>query len=417
MVGKTCCVCASAQQNCRQCTCAKSGKKCTNCRRGGECRNQGKQQSPEVGSDQLGNVESEEDGSDAMEMDMDSDLRSERELQEGRDSTNLRPEDANPPHLERQGEREEGRFWQTWQQSRAKEWLDDTYNRIIAFSPGNLFTPPKCNASKRLIEEMTNLLRAYINSSLYAPMVFKTLAILPHLTCQRTHRKSKHSENVQALQRRMEKWEKGEVEQLLMEAEAIQDRLNKGINRKKSPEDKARNFADKMRQGKVAAAMRTLAGENEDPGVLPLNEETIKILKEKHPIARPANLDSKFNGDYLPPHKVVFDSITRERIWNLALHTQGAAGPSGLDASGWKCLLSTSLFGTAAVGLQEAIAGLAKKLASEDCQHLEAYTACRIIPLDKKPGCRPIESKNNVQFFRHPHFLCSTVCYITCYVG
>ncbi|XP_076042251.1 uncharacterized protein LOC143026133 [Oratosquilla oratoria] len=145
-----------------------------------------------------------------------------------------------------------------------------------------------------------------------------------------------------------------------------------------------------MRQGKVAAAMRTLAVENEDPGVLSLNEETLKILKEKHPIARPANLDSKFNGDYLPPHEVVFDSITRERIWNLALHTQGAAGPSGLDASGWKCLLSTSLFGTAAVGLQEAIAGLAKKLATEDCQHLEAYTACRLIPLDKKPGCRPI---------------------------
>ncbi|XP_076059371.1 uncharacterized protein LOC143035997, partial [Oratosquilla oratoria] len=85
-----------------------------------------------------------------------------------------------------------------------------------------------------------------------------------------------------------------------------------------------------------------------------------------------------------------FERITRERIWNLTLHTQGAAGPSGLDASGWKCLLSANLFGATAGGLQGASTGLARKMATENCQHLEAYTACRLIPLDKKPGCCPI---------------------------
>ncbi|XP_076060341.1 uncharacterized protein LOC143036668 [Oratosquilla oratoria] len=91
-----------------------------------------------------------------------------------------------------------------------------------------------------------------------------------------------------------------------------------------------------------------------------------------------------------PRHQEQQGGREEGRFWQTWQQPRGATGPSGLDTSGWKCLLSTSLFGTAAGGLQEAIAGLAKKLATEDCQHLEAYTACRLIPLDKKPGCRPI---------------------------
>ena len=36
------------------------------------------------------------------------------------------------------------------------------------------------------------------------------------------------------------------------------------------------------------------------------------------------------------------------------------------------------------------MAALARKMASDDCQFLEAITACRLIAIDKKPGCRPV---------------------------
>ena len=37
-----------------------------------------------------------------------------------------------------------------------------------------------------------------------------------------------------------------------------------------------------------------------------------------------------------------------------------------------------------------ALAALARKFAATNCQHVDAQTASRLSPLDKKPGCRPI---------------------------
>ena len=52
--------------------------------------------------------------------------------------------------------------------------------------------------------------------------------------------------------------------------------------------------------------------------------------------------------------------------------------------------MSSANFGNAAEDLRKALAGLARKLAASSCHHVDALTACRLIPLDKKPGCRPI---------------------------
>ena len=72
------------------------------------------------------------------------------------------------------------------------------------------------------------------------------------------------------------------------------------------------------------------------------------------------------------------------------MHTQGGAGPSGFDAKSWRVILSHNKFGDEAVDLCNSIASLARKLASSQCNNIEALTACRLIPLDKNPGCRPI---------------------------
>ncbi|KAG0720779.1 hypothetical protein GWK47_047762 [Chionoecetes opilio] len=62
----------------------------------------------------------------------------------------------------------------------------------------------------------------------------------------------------------------------------------------------------------------------------------------------------------------------------------------GMDARGWCRLLSSTHWGSAAGDLCSVIATLARKLAATNCRHVDALTACRLIPLDKKPGCRPI---------------------------
>lgn len=357
-----CCVCASANQNCVTCACVRAKRSCVNCKRGANCQNA---------------VIQIQDGAD-------------RHQPQGVQGDN--PNDTvgdSQENLNGDATREL-RFWQRWTHEEAENWIHDAYNQIATFSPNNIFEPPRCNATKALIEEKTFLIRAYTNSTQIAPLALKILAVLPHLICQRTHRTSKRSEDIKAVQRRMELWKRGDVSKLLDEARTLQQRLHKGKGRKNNSNDRARDFAEKMRQGKVAMATRSLAGEEEAAGVLPMTAETRQTLKDKHPHARPAPPEMRFPGTYRPPHRVVFEHITGDVIWKHALHTHGAAGPSGMDAKGWKSLLSKNIFGNVSVDLRDAIAGLAKKMASDNCQNLGALMACRLIPLDKKPGCRPI---------------------------
>ena len=71
--------------------------------------------------------------------------------------------------------------------------------------------------------------------------------------------------------------------------------------------------------------------------------------------------------------------------------TKGAAGPSNLDGHFFRQICSRK-FRKEGTELKENIAMLARKIASEsvDPRSLEVFTACRLIPLDKNPGVRPI---------------------------
>ena len=115
------------------------------------------------------------------------------------------------------------------------------------------------------------------------------------------------------------------------------------------------------------------------------------ILKDKHPPAEPLHLDAVIPGQApAPPHPVLFESLTREVVRRAALHTQGAAGPSGVDADSWRRMCTS--FGECSDELCDALAKCARRIATTyvDPTSLEAYVACRLIPLDKKPGVRPI---------------------------
>ena len=71
-------------------------------------------------------------------------------------------------------------------------------------------------------------------------------------------------------------------------------------------------------------------------------------------------------------------------IWKMALKTQGAAGPSGLNADCVRTLLSKRIFGEVAVDLRKALANLAKKMATARCKYIEALIARRLITSRQK---------------------------------
>ena len=147
-------------------------------------------------------------------------------------------------------------------------------------------------------------------------------------------------------------------------------------------------FAKLMKKGIGGLSLRLLQ-ENNSGGILPLTHTTRKKLQRKHPSAKVADPDTKI-GHQLDGHEEIFEEINGLMIWEMTLKTQGAAGPYGLNADCVRTLLSKRIFGEVVVDLKKALASLAKKMATEKRQDIEALIARQLITLDKNPGARPI---------------------------
>ena len=115
------------------------------------------------------------------------------------------------------------------------------------------------------------------------------------------------------------------------------------------------------------------------------------MLLKKHPKASEASNDILIQEELQNVHPVIYDSIDSEMFRDAAEKTRGSAGPSGLDVDGWRRILMLGNFGSSGEDLRKAIADMTKQLCRDNTvKHLEAFLACRLIPLDKQPGVRPI---------------------------
>ena len=124
-----------------------------------------------------------------------------------------------------------------------------------------------------------------------------------------------------------------------------------------------------------------------------INGKSVReILSDKHPPAEPIQNSAVMPGEPpAPPHPTYFAAINRESIRQAAIDTQGAVGPSGMDAAAWRYLCTG--FGSASDALCDALAGCARRLACGrvDPAAVDALVACRLIALEKDPvGVRPI---------------------------
>ena len=127
-------------------------------------------------------------------------------------------------------------------------------------------------------------------------------------------------------------------------------------------------------------------------GVLPLNDETLNLLQQKHPKAKKAQDDVLVTDTPIMIHFIRYENITPELVRKSAIKTNGGAGPSEFDGDGWKRIITSSSFGTVSIDLCTAIASLAKKLCTEvhSSKSLNPLMSSRLIPLDKSLGLRPI---------------------------
>ncbi len=197
------------------------------------------------------------------------------------------------------------------------------------------------------------------------------------------------------LWRRLEMWREGLVEELLCEAE----RLDEHFATTQPPLDDEsvfRIFNRLMLQGKIKAAVRFVT-ERGGGGVLhpsaqaekrPPGVTVLDVLREKHPPQQTPCEEAFLPCDSLPP--LIDVDITDSTVERAAQSLSGSAGPTGGDAEFWQGILLR--FGAKSGRLRTAVANLVSAMANTilPWDNIKALRSCRLIALDKQPGVRPI---------------------------
>ena len=134
--------------------------------------------------------------------------------------------------------------------------------------------------------------------------------------------------------------------------------------------------------------------ENMSNGFWRWNDKTLKMLKQKHPEANEPPKEVLLQGPTRPVHPIVYEDINESLILKASMLIKDGSGPLGLDADGWRKILTSRSYGTASSKLRKTFVLFVKRLCLEEIKNsefLESFIACRLIPLDKRSGRRPIE--------------------------
>ena len=152
----------------------------------------------------------------------------------------------------------------------------------IVFWRRNLFTLPSGAAGKIFIKESTRLINAWSMKSSIRPVALKLLNLMPALLLQKTSPKSKSKGHTKALKGLIDIWKIRQTWWSIfwscVHSEATEEYTpvyHYRFNR----------FSAHMINGRVSAAVKLLS-EHSDDGILPINEDTLKLLHENHPFAR-----------------------------------------------------------------------------------------------------------------------------------
>lgn len=277
--------------------------------------------------------------------------------------------------------------------------IEGCYEEVVHWKR-NLFKVPSGRAGKSFVRELTRMFQAYADASALESMALQAAMVMPALLLQKPHAKSKAKEHTILLDRRLKQWADGDIEGLLREGRTIQHRLKSQHNQdQRSSDHTARVFAKLIMEGKVRAALRVIS-ENNGGGLLnlespaaPNSTETVReALLKKHPPGKPLTQSAIVTMDNSidEPHPVLFDRIDGDLIQSTALKTEGAAGPSGLDAAAWRRLCTS--FKSSSAELCDALAAVGRRICTTyvDPSGLRPFVASRLIALDKCPGVRPI---------------------------
>ena len=270
--------------------------------------------------------------------------------------------------------------------------VNDVYRKVASWIP-NMFLVPSGKEGKEFISELVLTLKHFSDNSPCQLFSITSFLIMMPLMLQKPSKNSKTAEHKSHLTRRLDLWRTGKIDELVRESEGIQKRLR--ASKKPDQYHKQKVFSRLMLEGKVNAAMNWLTSKScADGSPVELNDDTIRELQSKHPSPKPAEDDCLLEGPVCQEDVVRFDELSEESIYTSARSMKGSCGPSGQDSDGIKRILCSKSFGKNSRALCYEISKVARRLCCEkiDPNCLQAFTACRLIPLSKDSGAgiRPI---------------------------
>ena len=175
--------------------------------------------------------------------------------------------------------------------------LDATYAEVVHWRR-NTFTVPFGRVGKKFVSELSNLYLSFGSASTLEAIALKAATVLPILLLQKPSKGSKAKDHVTILERRLDSWSAGDLDGLVKEGRAIQQRLPRSDTSNGSS-NLARNFSNLMFAVKCKAALDLLSNSS-SRGLLHLNNpveasnpdspSVKQILISKHPEGQPAVL-------------------------------------------------------------------------------------------------------------------------------
>ena len=295
--------------------------------------------------------------------------------------------------------------------------VHSAYEEVVSWRR-NLFPLPYGKVGGEFVEELTRLIQGFTNGTSLRPVAWKAVCVACHVILQRSHSSSLMTNVSNHISRRLSLWKEGCITELVNEGISIQRRLPQrqdGPANDQQDEKSDMVFSNLVFSGKIKSAIRYLTSESSG-GVLDMatviddqTGVTVRdVLLNKHPPPSEPPESCLMAGEPDLVSPIIYDRITPELIRKIGRQMQGSSGPSGLDADAL-CKMLTS-YGKTSDRLCTVLAEFARCICTDtvDPAHLEAFTAARLIPLDKRPGVRPIAVGEAIR-----RLVCRTIMRVT----
>ena len=105
----------------------------------------------------------------------------------------------------------------------------------------------------------------------------------------------------------------------------------------------SRRFKELVQKGNVNGAIKLLTN-NMKGGILPLNQQTMELLRTEHPGGNAASEVALLHGEIQMVQPIIYEAIDENMVLKAAQLMKGGSGPSGMDADGWRKILKSKTY-------------------------------------------------------------------------